>query len=211
MSVEAPADRREDTAGQAVVDEGAALIARHLAGDTRAFAALVRAFRAPVYGYLLRSGLTEAVADDLFQETFMRVHQHASRYQGDRPFRAWLFTIATNLVRSHHRKRKVRRVMTGWWQRDSDGTERALDPPGPAPDPEARASARQELAWLRDALAVLPESQRDALLLTKVEGLSLEETAAALNANLSTVKTWVRRGRMSLAKARAAQLAGGAV
>ena len=196
----------------ATLDEGARLVARHRDGDAAAFSVLVERYRAPIYGYLIRCGIHSPVADDLFQETFMRVHQHAHRYKPDRPFRVWLFTITSNLVKSHFRKQKVRSIMTSLWRsgsdRDPHGGARELDPEDVGPDPEENVAAREELRWLTDALEALPPNWSQALILTKVEGMSVEQASEVLGAPLSTVKTWVRRGRLALAKARALELQG---
>ena len=179
------------------------MLAKHVAGDPHAFGELVEHFGPAVYGYLKRSGLPHQTADDLFQETFLRVHQSARRYKAKHAFRAWLFTIAGNLVRSHFRKKRVRRVMAGWWRRssrDSDSGElEPLDPPDAQPGADDVAAARERLRWLEHALGELPEGPREALLLTQVEGLPYDQAAQALGVPLSTVKTWVRRGRLALA------------
>jgi len=197
-----------DPAPSPVRDEGAEMLARHLAGDVRAFPELMERFGGPVFGYLKRSGLPGPVAEDLFQETFLRVHRSAQRYDPAAPFRAWLFTITHNLVRSHFRKQKVRRIMVGWWRRppgNDPGAEPApLDPPDPGPGADRRVAAQQELRYLERALADLPAGPRRALLLIKVEGLSHEDAATVLGVPLGTVKTWARRARLALAEALAA-------
>lgn len=189
---------RADPGGR---DEGAVLLARHLAGDAHAFPELVAAFGPAVQRYLRRAGLPGGVADDLFQETFLRVHGAARQYDGARPFRGWLFAIAGNLVRSQLRRQRVRRVLTGWWRRGDDaGAEpEPPDPPDGAPDAERLVGARERLVWLEGALAGLKDDVRQALLLTQVEGLAYEDAALALGAPVATVKTWVRRGRLALA------------
>ena len=182
-------------------DPGAALLARHLAGDTAAFEALVRLYQAPLYGLFLRNGVAADVADELFQETFLRVHQHGARYEARRPFRVWLYTLALNLLRSHFRKRKVRRFLVDWWfGRPDDGSP--PDPPAHDALPEAVATARESLRWLEGALPRLPDGPRQALLLTQVDGLSVADAALALGVPEATVKTWVRRARLALADAR---------
>lgn len=185
------------------VDPGAELIGRHLRGDRDAFGELLALYRAPVYGYFLRGGLPVDVADDLFQDTFLRVHQHARSYSSDRSFRVWLFTIAHNLVKSHHRKRLVRRILVDWWA-GPPGDERAFDPPEPGPGPAESALTREALRLVERTLAKLPEGSRQALLLTQVEGLKLTEAADVLGVPLSTVKTWIHRGRRELALAQRA-------
>ena len=180
------------------------MLARHLEGDPRAFGDLVDRYGGGIYAYLYRSGLQRPAADDLFQETFLRVHRSAGRYDAGHAFQTWLYTIATNLVRSHYRKRKVRRIMTGWWRRspgDPQGEAVPLDPPDPAADPEVRVGDKERVGLIEQALGDLPDGPRRALLLTRVEGMSLAQAADALGVGVPTVKTWVRRGRLALADA----------
>jgi RNA polymerase sigma-70 factor (ECF subfamily) len=185
----------------AAPDEGRDLIERHLSGESDAFGRLLTRYRAPVYGFFKRSGAPPEVADDLFQETFLRVHLHAASYSGARPFRVWLFTIAHNLLRSHWRKVAVRRVMVGWWA-GPPGNERPREVPDPSAGPEEQATTSSAMRWLEEALARLPERHRQALVLTQIEGLSQAEAAEVLRAPVATIKTWVHRGRAALAAAR---------
>lgn len=187
------------------MDEGAEMLARHIAGDTRAFGELVERFSPMVYGYLLRSGVGPDAKDDLFQETFMRVHVSARRYNPEYPFRVWLFTITNNLIRSHFRKQKVRRIFTSLFKRKF--RNRPYDDPEPddpvdeSADVAGLAEARSRSRWLEEALGRLPEGSRQALLLTQVEGMSHQEAARSLKVPVPTLKTWIRRGRLSLAQA----------
>lgn len=207
MVVEQPEAERGAVNARPDGDAGAELIARHLNGEPQAFAELVALYRAPIYGFLVRSGLTPDVADDLFQETFLRVHQHGRSFDAQHSFRVWLFTIAHNLVKSHHRKRFVRRILVDWWA-GPPGEERAFDPPEPGPGPADAALTREALGLVERSLAALPEGPRRALLLTQVEGLKLTEAAEVLGVGVATVKTWVHRGRKDLALAQRA-VAGG--
>lgn len=187
------------------MDEGAEMLARHIEGDPRAFEELVGRFGPKVYGYLVRAGVRAETQDDLFQETFMRVHLSARRYDPHYPFRVWLFAIAHNVLRSHFRKQKVRRIFTSWWKRPSGKDPHAecqpMDPPDGQPGVHQKAEGRENVLWLESALSGLPEGQRRALLLTQVEGLSLKEAARILDVPVPTVKTWIRRGRLKLARA----------
>lgn len=188
------------------------MLARHMDGDARAFGELVGRFGPKVYGYLVRAGVGAATQDDLFQETFMRVHLSARRYDSHYPFRVWLFAITHNVLRSHFRKQKVRRIFTGWWKRPSRKDPHAgcepMDPPDDRPGTHQTAEGRESLSWLEGALSDLPEGQRRALLLTQAEGLSLKETARILEVPVPTIKTWIRRGRLRLARAYAQKESG---
>ena len=163
----------------------------HAAGDQGAFARLLESFKAPVYGFLVRSGVRPESRDDLFQEVFLKVHAAAHRYDPARPLAPWIFTIAANTVRSHFRRRdgKLSLVL-------DDGA------PFPAgtPDPERAASARETLAFLETALGELPDAQREVVLLAAVEGLPQDEVGKALGMPVNTVKTHLRRARLALAR-----------
>jgi len=176
------------------------LLERHRRGDPDAFPALVAAFRAPVFGYLTRCGVSAADRDDLFQEVFLRVHRAAgpdgTSDLPTGPVAPWLFTIAVNLVRSHFRKAGVRKIMT----LDADaGSHTAASTTAP----DRALESRRDLAWLEAAMQKLPLEQREALVLSSIDGLELAEIAAALEVPVDTVKTRVRRARLALAEARA--------
>jgi RNA polymerase sigma-70 factor (ECF subfamily) len=159
-------------------------LGRHYRGDQSAFPALLTAYRRPIYSYLVRSGVAEAERDDLFQSIFLKIHAAAKSYKPSLPLAPWLFTIAANTVRNHLRGRSKAK------------TELA----DPAPGPEQVAQARETLAWLEEALAVLPAVQREIVLSTTVLGLRQEDVAQALNMPLNTVKTHLRRARLTLAQ-----------
>jgi RNA polymerase sigma-70 factor (ECF subfamily) len=162
---------------------------RHRRGDAEAFPALLAAYRRPVYGYLVRAGVPQDDRDDLFQSIFLKIHAAAGSYDPARPLRPWLFTIAANTVRNHFRAQTP------------DVDPDATDPPDPSPGPEQVAEARQTVAWLEDALLALPQTQREVLLLVTVVGQPQQEVAEALEMPLNTVKTHLRRARMTLAAA----------
>ncbi len=105
-----PADRRRD-----VVDlEERTWLSRHCRGDASAFPALLEAYRRPVYGYLVRSGVAEANRDDIFQNIFLKIHAAARSYDPTRPLRPWLFTIVANTVRAPRPRRRPRPGAVEW-------------------------------------------------------------------------------------------------
>jgi RNA polymerase sigma-70 factor (ECF subfamily) len=165
---------------------------RHCRGDRQAFAELVAAYQAPVYGYLVRCGVPPASRDDVFQEIFVKIHLAAASYQPSRPLRPWLFTIAANSVRNHLRDEGRRREA---------GDAHVRNEPRCHHDPQMLAEIQETLAWLEQALPALPLDQREVLLLGAVGGLRLKDIASVLDMPLNTVKTLTRRARMGLARA----------
>jgi len=169
------------------------LLVRHRDGDRDAFTQLLTRYRAPVYSYLCRCGIDAAQRDDLFQEVFLKVHRAAPAYRDGEPVRPWIFTIAANTVRSHFRSARVRSVVA--FEADPPAAASAAD--GPQPLTEARETA----AWLEQALRDLPLGQREVVVLCCVEQMPQEEAAQALGLPLNTLKTQLRRARLTLAQA----------
>ena len=167
---------------------------RHCRGDSTAFPALLEAYRRPVYGYLVRCGVAAADRDDLFQSVFLKVHAAAGSYEPARPLGPWLFTIVANAVRNYFRGRPQAAPAAVHHERP--------DPADPRPGPERIAQGRETLAWLETAIAELPLAQREVLLLAAVLGQPQQEVAEALDLPLNTVKTHLRRARLTLAKAK---------
>lgn len=169
------------------------LLLRYRQGDGDAFAALVSSYRRPVFSYLARCGVAEAERDDLFQTIFLKIHRSIDRYQQDRPPHPWIFTIVANAVRSHLRHRRVRELLF-------PRTPSLRDPSDPDPGGERAVLARQTVAWLESELLRLTLPQREVLVLACVEGLPLRQVADALGYPLNTVKTHLRRARLTLGR-----------
>ncbi len=180
---------------QDVVDlEERTWLTRHCRGDASAFPALLEAYRRPVYGYLVRSGVAEADRDDIFQSIFLKIHAAAQSYDPTRPLGPWLFTIVANTVRNHFRAQAVPFTTV-----PRDDPRDPFDPPDPNPGPEHIAESRETIAWLEQALLALPLAQREILLLIIIVGLRQQDVANSLNLPLNTVKTHLRRARLALA------------
>ena len=167
-------------------------ILEHAAGDRQAFAQLVEAYRAPVYSYLVRSGVPAADRDDLFQEVFIRVHRAAGRYNPERPVAPWLFTIVANAVRNQLRARRVRELIF----REAP----VVEPLDCSERGDERIEAEQNRAWLENEIQRLPRAQREALLLTYLKRMPRKQIAAALGVPLNTLKTNLRRARLELTR-----------
>lgn len=157
-------------------DSDLALVERLREGDTRAAEALVRRYHGPLMGYLLRLGGQPAVAEELHQQTWLSVLEHAARFKPTEgaTFKSWLFRIATNKANDLWRRRK--REPTG---------DAALEMTA-APVTEDLTQAAEEAARLRAAIANLPEAQRQVLVMRYYGGLKFNEIAEALGCPLNT-------------------------
>lgn len=185
------------------------LLERHVRGDRDAFAQLMKTYASPVYGTLARCGVPAAERDDLFQEVFEKVHRAAHKKLPDGPVRPWIFAIAINSVRDAFRRAKVRSIVRlsedpardCALRSDASGSGSAGADERVSARPDRAAEAKEMASFLDAQIARLPLEQREALVLCALEGLSLEEAAGALDVPINTVKTRVRRARLSLAEA----------
>lgn len=173
------------------------LVAQAQAGDTRAFAALVRQYQNRVFRFILRLSANREDAMDLTQETFMKAHQALPAWQPKAQFRTWLLRIAHNTTLDLLRRRQ-RISFVPYGELAADEQDPAL--PDPAPQPDERLASRQSIQLLDLALRELPIEHREILLLRELEDLSYTEIAATLDIAEGTVKS-------RLARARAAALA----
>ena len=177
------------------------LVAAHLRGDPAAFRELVRRYGDGVLGYLFRMTGNRDQAEDLFQETFQRVHEKARTYRGG-SFKSWLFTIATRAAIDTARRRK--RVSTLSLDRQID----CEDDPSPletvaapdAEDPVEELVREEQKEQVRRAIESLPIGQRAALVLAYYQQLSYQEVAETLGCSVGTVKTQMSRALAKLAR-----------
>jgi len=172
------------------------LMLAYQSGDAGAFETLYARHRGGLYRFVLRSVKERGSAEELFQDTWMRVIDARGRYAPQARFATWLYTIAHNRLVDHWRKKAPVTVSLD----DPD------DPPedvsaGAAGDPARQAQARQELARFLAALEALPQAQRAAFLLREEAGLSLAEIAQVTGTNEEAAKS---RLRYAMAKLREA-------
>jgi RNA polymerase sigma-70 factor (ECF subfamily) len=161
-------------------------------GDAAAFDGLFRRWAAPLLRYLERMVRDAAIAEELVQEVFLRVHRVRDRYAPEARFSTWLYRIATNLALNELRRPRRRDPHRGIHEVHG----RALAAEGPAADDVVHARRLGEAA-LRE-LEELPERQRAALWLSAVEGLAYSEVAVALDVSEKAVKALVHRARSAL-------------
>ncbi|MCA9782222.1 MAG: sigma-70 family RNA polymerase sigma factor [Candidatus Delongbacteria bacterium] len=171
--------------------EDAELIQRHLRGERDAFPELIKRYQQMLYGYLVRMTRNRTDADDLFQETFIRVLRQLPSYDERSRFKSLLFTIAANLCVDHARKRQTRQ--SHLVEEDPDqGIDTLGDPSGDwIPD---RMLEQKEVAeTLVKAVDSLPEPQRELVLLRLETGMTFQEIADLKQEPLGTVLARMHR------------------
>jgi RNA polymerase sigma-70 factor, ECF subfamily len=172
------------------------LMARVVRRDRAAFGSLTARHLGSVHRYLTRMTSSHADADDLTQETFLRVWLNAASYRpGTARLTTWLHRIAHNLAVDELRKRRtVQFAAPGGTDADDEPSSLAET----AADPAAHLEATRTQARLDAALTRLPPNQRAALLLRQVQGFSQEEAAHVLGVSVSSLESLVARARRAL-------------
>lgn len=173
------------------------LTRRCLAGDQRACRDLVLRYQRQVYSVLMRVVRRSEDAEDLTQETFVRMFRALDRYDPDRPFAAWLFTIATRLGIDHLRRKRVPTFSLNQAEPGSN-EEYTIDVEDPGLKPDEVTSNAEEEVRTQSLIDSLPEHYRIVVLLRHQQDLSYEEIAEALNLPLGTVKARIHRARALL-------------
>jgi len=177
-------------------DDDVRLMLAVRAGDTSAFDTLFRRWSAPLLRYVDRMVRDPAAAEELVQETFLRLYRARERYEPEARFSTWLYTIATRLALNELRRPRHQNPHKSTDEVDDDGSTLVLAHGGPRADDVAHA--RRVGVLVEGALATLPERQRAALWLAAVEGLSYAEIAESLATTEKSVKALVHRARCAL-------------
>lgn len=161
------------------------LMERSQRGDRGAFEALVRRYEAPLYGFFYRLTGNATLAQDLFQETFLRVFKNRFIFDLKRPFASWLYGIATIVWKDHLRKEA--RTKT-WSPLEEEVETHTVAVPHPI-DPLEGLEKREVQEVVREEIGRLPPDYRVILILRHYQDLSYEEIGKALDLPLGTVKS----------------------
>ncbi len=163
-------------------------------GQKRAYDEIVSRYKGRLFSFIMRMVKDPALAEELTQETLIRVYIHAAKYREIARFSTWVFTIATNLVRNKMRQRS-RRPVTISLNPAPEDDEMPVDPADARADTSARIE-REELGRLiAEATAKIPERYRVPFLLREVEQLSYEEIQQVTGLKLGTVRSRINRAR----------------
>jgi len=173
------------------------LIARFQQGDAYAFDLLVKRYRDPLMNFIYRFVGNRLEAEDLLQETFLRLYKNKHYYQEIARFSTWIYTIAANLAKTELRKRKRRQFFSIHNFMDS-GKDYELPDQGIRPDRSTNNALTDE--EIQSAISKLSPKFRQIILLRDVQGFSYEEIAQIVKIPLGTVKSRVNRARIRLQK-----------
>lgn len=169
------------------------LLRRAQRGDADAFEQLMTPLENLIWRVCWHYTGQRETASDCAQEAMIRIWRSLDGYRGECAFESWVYRIAANCSMDAMRKQK----------RDKSESiepmrEAGFDPPDPEPGTEEKVIAEERRRQLRECIARLPEDQREALILTQLEGVSYEEAAARLGTSEGTVKSRVNRAKAKL-------------
>ncbi|MCZ6680212.1 MAG: sigma-70 family RNA polymerase sigma factor [Candidatus Poribacteria bacterium] len=170
-------------------------------GDMSAFELLVMRYKDLITNYIYRSISDYHRAEDLAQETFLRVFKSASHYEPKSQFKNWIYLIATNLCRNEIRNRNRRNTafLDDCVAEDEDVNYSALmQDVSQLPDELYEKKERQLM--IQQTINSLPDNQRLALLLVTYQNLRYDEIAEVLNCTVSAVKSLIHRARQNMKK-----------
>lgn len=168
------------------------LLARHLSGETGAFAVLVERHADELYRFLARFIGSRSLAEDLVQEVFLQVYQVADRFDASRRFKPWLFTIAANKARDLMRGRRRRPEVPFNAQVEGGQKEGQIFLDflaDAAAGPVERLEEQEEKDLVRQVLNALPDHLREVLILSYYHQFAYKEIAEMLQIPLGTVKS----------------------
>jgi RNA polymerase sigma-70 factor (ECF subfamily) len=166
------------------------LMLAYAAGDAAAFDALYARHKGGVYRYLLRQCRQAGIADELFQDVWMNLIRARASYIPTAKFATWLYRLAHNRLIDHYRAAGVVTLVSADDDAHADVVEAIAG--DPRDEPELRAGNRELGERLKEAVAALPATQREAFLLHQEGGLALAEIAELTDVGVETVKSRLR-------------------
>ena len=167
-------------------------------GDETAFKTIVEQWKDMVYNTILGIVQNETEAEDLSQDVFIKVFEKIGTFKGDSKFSTWLYRIATTTALDHLRSRK-RKKRFGFLQSLGGGSDEKEHIPD-FHHPGVSLDNKERAAVLFKAIDGLPENQKTAYTLHKLEGLSYREVSEVLNTSVSAVESLMSRANQNLRK-----------
>jgi RNA polymerase sigma-70 factor (ECF subfamily) len=171
------------------------LIARFQLGDVQAFDILVRRYKDQLLNFIYRFVGNRSDAEDIVQETFLRVYKNKHYYKEIAKFSTWVYTIAGNLAKTELRRRKRHKIFS---VSNFINEERDYDIPDKEHSPEKKVDSSIQETIIQKAIEKLPIKFKEVIILRDIQGFAYEEISQILNIPLGTVKSRVNRGRLKL-------------
>jgi RNA polymerase sigma-70 factor (ECF subfamily) len=185
--------------GTLEADGDAEVMLRVKAGDEDAFGYLVQKYRRAMVHFMFRTTRTQAAAEDLAQEVFLRVYRSRQSYEASAKFTTWLYRIATNLAINHARDTKNERPEnTVSVDAKNEETGQSFDLADGSLTAEQNLVRRERLMAIRARVLGLPEKQRTAVLMHKYQGLDYKQIADVLKLSESATKSLLFRAYETL-------------
>ena len=172
------------------------LLARN--GDRDAFIELVILYQEKIYQLAYRMLANRHEAEDVVQETFLRVFKNLHSYDPNLKFSTWIYRIGTNLCIDRLRKKKVTYSLDV--DPDGEGLNGYSQLPSDEPNPETQVLISETQEKIQQAISELPEKYKSVVLLYYFHDFSLQEIAGILNMPATTIKTRLHRARDYLRK-----------
>jgi RNA polymerase sigma-70 factor (ECF subfamily) len=167
------------------------IITRSINGDQRAFKELVETYQAKAYALAMRFLYNEKEAEDVVQESFLRIWRHLNSFDINRNFGTWLYRIVTNCCLDHLKaQRRWRRVFT--YFEDGEGYSLEAARPG---DPEGESQSRELSDIIQNLAGRLPRKQGTVFILRDLQDLSVEEVAEVTGLSQGSIKTNLHHAR----------------
>ena len=168
-------------------------------GDEGAFRAMVETWQDMVYNTTLGIVQVPADAEDIAQEVFVQVYQSVGSFKGDSKFSTWLYRITVTKSLDLERRKKRKKRFAFVKSLFGDDNQVQVHPPD-FQHPGVKLDKKEDAAILMGAIKKLPENQRIAFTLHKVEGLSYQEVSDVMQASISSVESLMHRAKTNLRK-----------
>ena len=168
-------------------------------GDETAFKTIVETWQNMVYNTAIGIVQNAEDAEDITQEVFVQVYQSISSFKGDSKFSTWLYRIAVTKSLDHERRKKRKKRFAFVRSLFGEENEIVVHPPD-FHHPGVSMDKKEDAATLFEAINNLPENQRIAFTLHKVEGLSYQEVSEVMKTTVSSVESLMHRAKNNLQK-----------
>lgn len=181
--------------------DDSAVVAAFLGGQKQAFNELVERYQTRLLNFVYRTTGDRERAEDLVQETFIRIYRHLHRFDQSKKFSTWAYTIASNLAKNELRNRSRNPlVLFQTIKKNWEADQRPLEWEDNTYRPDDLFRKRHLRQMVESAVEELPEHHREVFMLREMEGKTYEEIAEITGCNLGTVKSRLNRARNNFAQ-----------